>query len=289
MSEDEGRRPFKEREADRIPLHERIRNLRQKRGLTGYELARKAGISPSYVSLIENGLKVPEEAVAAAIAGALGDDQSLYLAWARTSRHANLVETRDALDRALLISQDQGLRKRLASGEELVGDDARPRAGSVGEVSRAPAVRETADVHDERCLPPVILVPLLAEGTDPDAAGPQLLEPLGIDAAAVPPEDRPGLFAYRVTARGARRLRGQVEAGSLVVISRRFRPPAPERIHAVRTRGEVVLSRTLWKGSSLLLLPSEGDGDFEDVEVGDASRLREILVGSVVLSLRRWD
>ena len=289
MTEDEGRRPFKEREADRIPLHERIRNIRQKRGLTGYELARKAGISPSYVSLIENGLKVPEEAIAVAIAGALGDDQSLYRAWARTARHGNLAETREALDRALRISQDQGLRRRLASGEEMVADEARLRASPVGEGSRAPAVREKAGVHDERREPPVITVPLLAEGADPDAGSPPVLERLRIDAAAVPPEDRAGLFAYRMTASGVRRLRGQVEAGSLVVISRRFRPPAPERIHAVRIRGAVVLSRTLRKGSSLLLLPSEGDGDFEDVEAGDASRLRELLVGSVVLSLRRWD
>jgi len=275
MVENEGRRPPREREADRIPLHERIRNLRQKRGLTGYELARKAGISPSYISLIENGLKVPDEPVAVAIAQALGDDESLYRAWARTARHGNLGETRDALEKALRITRDHGLRKRLVSGDEM--------EGALGEP--APPYEPVAEPSE----PSTLAVPVLAEGSDPDAGSPPVVERLRIDAAAVPAEDRAGLLAYRVTAHGARRLRGQVEAGSLVVISRRFRPPAPERIHAVRVRGEVVLSRTLWKGSSLLLLPSEGDSDFEDVEVDDASRLREILVGSVVLSLRRWD
>ncbi len=273
-----------------MPLHERIRNLRQKRGLTGHELARKAGISPSYVSLIENGLKVPEEAVAVAIAGALGDDQSLYRAWARTARHGDLAETRDVLDRALRISQDQGLRRRLARGDamDLPANEPPPADRSVGSPPAA-LPRERAAGYPERQEPSVLTVPVLAEGTDPDAGSPPVVERVRIDAAAIPPEDRAGLFAYRVSSRGAARLRGKVEPGALVVISRRFRPPAPERIHAVRVRGEIVLSRTLAKGSVLLLLPSEGEGDFEDLDAGDPSRLRELLLGSVVLSLKRWD
>ena len=108
-----GQRPFGERDASRIPLRDRIRNLRRKRGWTGYELARKAGVSPSYVSLIENGLKVPEEAVAIAIAGALGDDESLHRAWTRTARHGDLGETRDALEKALEAGDAARLREML--------------------------------------------------------------------------------------------------------------------------------------------------------------------------------
>ena len=57
-----------------LPIHERIRELREERQLPAYRLAEMAKISPSYLSLIENGEKVPSEEVAVAIATALGDD-----------------------------------------------------------------------------------------------------------------------------------------------------------------------------------------------------------------------
>ena len=50
----------------RLPdLPTRMRRRRSQLGLTGTELAQRAGISTSYVSLIETGAKVPEEDVAA--------------------------------------------------------------------------------------------------------------------------------------------------------------------------------------------------------------------------------
>jgi transcriptional regulator with XRE-family HTH domain len=68
----------------RLPsLNARIRMKRTQLGLTGAELAQRADISPSYVSLIEKGAKVPDEDVAARIARALRDDEDLYRAWAR--------------------------------------------------------------------------------------------------------------------------------------------------------------------------------------------------------------
>ena len=71
----------------RLPdLHVRMRKRRAQLGLTGAELAQRAGISTSYVSLIENGAKVPEEDVAAGLARALEDDEALYRGWARAMR-----------------------------------------------------------------------------------------------------------------------------------------------------------------------------------------------------------
>ena len=63
------------------PIHERIRQLRTERGLTAAELARRADISPAYVTRIEKGEKVPGEEVAVKIAKILGDDPELYLWW----------------------------------------------------------------------------------------------------------------------------------------------------------------------------------------------------------------
>src|SRR5512143_2799112 len=71
----------------RLPsLNARIRTRRTQLGLTGAELSQRADISPSYVSLIEKGAKVPDEDVAARLAKALRDDEDLYRAWARASR-----------------------------------------------------------------------------------------------------------------------------------------------------------------------------------------------------------
>ena len=59
----------------RLPdLRARMRRRRAQLGLTGTELAQRAGISTSYVSLIETGAKVPEEDVASGLARALDDD-----------------------------------------------------------------------------------------------------------------------------------------------------------------------------------------------------------------------
>lgn len=53
-------------------MHNIIPKLRQAKGLTQDELARKAGISRPFLSAIENGAAIPTVAKAAAIAAVLG-------------------------------------------------------------------------------------------------------------------------------------------------------------------------------------------------------------------------
>ena len=52
----------------------RLRHLRRRRALTLAEAARRAGISPQYLSEVERGRKDPSSEVLAAISGALGAD-----------------------------------------------------------------------------------------------------------------------------------------------------------------------------------------------------------------------
>ncbi|GAB3067240.1 helix-turn-helix domain-containing protein [Pedococcus soli] len=52
----------------------RLRHLRRRRGLTLVETARRAGISPQYLSEVERGRKDPSSEVLAAVTGALGSD-----------------------------------------------------------------------------------------------------------------------------------------------------------------------------------------------------------------------
>jgi len=50
----------------------RLRRLRHRRGQTLTEVARRAGVSPQYLSEIERGRKDPSSEMLAAVAGALG-------------------------------------------------------------------------------------------------------------------------------------------------------------------------------------------------------------------------
>ena len=53
-------------------LGRRLRDRRRERGETLTETARRAGISPQYLSEIERGIKEPSSEMIAAVAGALG-------------------------------------------------------------------------------------------------------------------------------------------------------------------------------------------------------------------------
>nr|WP_265523045.1 helix-turn-helix transcriptional regulator [Oerskovia sp. JB1-3-2] len=52
-------------------LGDRLRGLRHERGETLGEIARRAGVSPQYLSEIERGLKEPSSEMIAAVTGAL--------------------------------------------------------------------------------------------------------------------------------------------------------------------------------------------------------------------------
>ncbi|MCH1881861.1 helix-turn-helix transcriptional regulator [Agrococcus sp. ARC_14] len=69
-------------------LGRRLRWLRLQRGETLAETARRAGVSPQYLSEIERGIKEPSSEMVAAIAGALGTsllDLTSAIAWELTA------------------------------------------------------------------------------------------------------------------------------------------------------------------------------------------------------------
>lgn len=113
MSRDERRNPRT------FPVHERIRRRREARSMTGVELARLAGVSPAYVSLIEKGVKIPGEEVAVAIARALDDEPELYRAWALASRYQDLGSAWGDLTRAVRLSGDRQMRRWVSSGKDM--------------------------------------------------------------------------------------------------------------------------------------------------------------------------
>jgi hypothetical protein len=54
-----------------------------------------------------------------------------------------------------------------------------------------------------------------------------------------------------------------------------------------RARTGIVLARVLRKDRTLLLLPGEGEHDFESLEVGDVAIVPDMIPGTQVLLIRR--
>jgi len=281
-----------------LSLHERIRNRRTAMGLAGYELARLARISPSYLSLIEKGAKIPSEEIALALARALDDNPDLYLAWTQAGRLGNDVPSHLARLRMLhRLSSLPDSRRRLRSGEDLQEEDQAPLP-AVEQASRrarrwlAREEPDYAQVEDSRlAAPPDLLeIPLLAEGADPGddpAAAPGLIETLRIDRSLLPPDvERP--FAYRPGPRAIAGLEDALDAGDVVFLTSRVDLPLESSIYAVRTDRGVALARVIHHENVLLVLPPDRRDQPSAHDVGVHGQLQGLLAGRVVASLRAW-
>jgi transcriptional regulator with XRE-family HTH domain len=277
----------------RLPsLNARIRTKRSQLGLTGAELALRADISPSYVSLIEKGAKVPDERVAARIARALRDDEELYRAWAQASRVG--LDGLNLMSRMEAISRSPDHLKAVERGEVLPPEPsfAEPEEDAlemtVASIDPDPDLRPD-DPPPSTAGPDVLRVPVLAERADPGRLAPSPLaveNHLLVDRRLVADHPLERLFAYEVTERDLKHLRGVAAPGDRIVFQRGGRVSA-DRVCAVRTPVGVVLSRVLFKGRSLLLLPGEGERDFDSVDVEGLKALPGIVAGTHVLLLRR--
>ncbi|MNC97306.1 hypothetical protein D3C83_149220 [compost metagenome] len=63
-------------------------------------------------------------------------------------------------------------------------------------------------------------------------------------------------------------------------------PHEAQTLFAVRTGGRIVLSRVLFKGTTVLLLPPPGKSDFEIVELQRDENIGKVLAGQVLMTLR---
>ena len=268
------------------PLAERIRELRRARRLTLAELAkaatrlltvkpasgsrtrRSASVSASYVSLIENGYKVPDEPIAVALAEALGDDPRLYRAWVHTRKRADLETAIAAAEILRTVVDVRG-----------PGTGRRPTPAALERKAGAPTEASSARLR----------VPVIPEGLDPgEGVRPScdVIEWRRLDPARLPAAYRDRLvrpFAWRPTPDGARRVRPILTLGTHALVLRDLGRRSAHDVYAVRHGGRVVLSRVLWNGRLLLLLPAEGESDFVILEAGDESRLRSLILGVAIM------
>jgi transcriptional regulator with XRE-family HTH domain len=296
-----------------------MRQRREVLGLTVREVALRVGLkesSASYLSQIESGAKTPHPALALRLAAALLDDPRIYLAWAATGRRSDPVETARAVQLlagtlghpryAGLVAEGAPApwlsprapkaadathavtgaeSDNLVQARPLPGTDEYHRGAMARELPGIPLAPPAAEVPQAR-----ILVPEIAEGVDPgDGArsNPDVrqLHRIAADSlAGIEPLVRP--FAFRLSIAGVRRVDDVLAAGDLAIVSRTSWPLERFAPYAVRLSGHLILSRALWSGRQLLLLPGRGESDFIVLDVPDRTALERLIAGKVVARIR---
>ncbi len=296
-----------------------MRQRREALGLTVRDVALRVGLresSASYLSQIESGAKTPHSALALRLADALLDDQRIYLAWAATGARSNPVETARAVQflaerlghpsYAGLVAQ--GGAAPWPARREPVPVDATPAAAGPepDDLVQAWLLPGASEYHRDALarelpgIPPAppatevpqarILVPEIEEGADPgDGARPspdvRLLHRIAADSlASIEPPVRP--FAFRLSSAGARRVNDVLAAGDLAIVSRKYWPLERFAPYAVRLSGHLILSRALWSGRQLLLLPGRDESDFIVLDAPDRTALERLIAGKVVARIR---
>jgi transcriptional regulator with XRE-family HTH domain len=252
--------------------------------MTGVELARRVGVSPAYISLIESGAKVPRVSKAVEIAAVLDDDPAPYRLWALMAR-AGKESSWDDLARSMSYASDSRMRRHLGSGEDIpqspVAEEAADASGLAEIRSQLARVRDDA----ER----LVEVPVIETGVDP-GSGTEIpeelvLDRLLLDRALVRGDRLLRPFAFRAGGSTTARLRGEARPGDWVVISSAVGKLDPDTVYAVRTSRGLVLSHVVSKGATLLLPAGEGRRDIEVIEVGKDGPL-EHLAGRLALVVR---
>ncbi len=283
-----------------MDLHRRIRTLRLRRGLTGIELARRAGVSPSYISLIEHGEKVPSEGVAVRLARVLGEAEDLYRVWAATSRMDD--QTRAAVLRARAEEPEVQLAAAGGSIAEVCPhpacpmdpDDARSPARPPGRPRRSGpgdfgVTYRLADDANAACLH----VPLLSPGALPgngqiDEENIEAL--LSLDPRLLGRDLADDLVAVRLDEETSQEVACWVGAQDIVVVDRRPARFNASRIHGFRLDEGLRFHRACISGDQLVLLPSPNSAaPARSIAIGDdGASLDDVLFGTVIWSARGW-
>ena len=282
-----------------LPVHERIARRRKALKLAAYRLADLVDISPSYMSMIEAGTKVPAEDVAKRLAEALGDDPHLYGAWAHEARVEDLAGRASEMTLASQYRESPKLKAELL--EESFPPDDSPKQSFEGEFSRVyntlnEKLPDSARVEASpaeaatRHHPEFLAIPVLEDGADPGpdpTASDRVIDVVQLHARMLP--DRPEQpFAYRPTADMIHRVYPLIHAGDLVILDATRNRVTRDTVQAVRFRGAITLSRVLHKRDQLLLVPAGDSSDFDVVDLPDPDSLSQILVGTVIVTIRNW-
>jgi len=299
-------------------MPERIRKRRESMGLTGAELARRAFVSPAYVSQIEGGKRVPDVKVAVVLARVLEDDEALYAAWSRDFKSSDRTEPGTprgsgawtSVYRADRFDDDASFRSAVKSGRDIpppqgqmVGvestsvssmrsmtaplfDSAEEPSGSVERLLESEVARADSEGRS------LVSAPVLAPGVDPGEED-EIPQRLRIDRMVLDPRFLPDArlgrpFVFKADAEVARRVPDRVEPDDLVIASRDLEPGAlgTEQVYALRVKGRIALGRVARVGSRYLVLPAPGETEMVDVGLVAGRSPKPQVAGEVVAVLK---
>ncbi|MBA2626799.1 MAG: helix-turn-helix transcriptional regulator, partial [Gemmatimonadales bacterium] len=243
----------REVEPGRDPVTAKLLELlylsRKRKGWTVRDLAAEAGVSPSYVSLIENGHKVPDAGTMERIGRALEIEPGLLHAWVTVqSRGTDVASSVDAAHR--LMASLELYPDATGSVPGVVASRMPPR-GMYDRMDAAMMVSPVAATELPVPARYVLGVVMAEEGREPTEDEVRDTDRrVWIDRRALPERDvLRGAFAWRLSREGLARVTGLYRRGDLVVIARDvWEPDAihPRQVYAVRFEGRVVLSRIAW-------------------------------------------
>jgi transcriptional regulator with XRE-family HTH domain len=248
---------------------------RNAKGFTTRTLAEKLGVSAAFVSLVENGQKTPSDEVAQEWAKALDVNPNIFAAWARSKRRSDPQNMMLGEAEYRYLQNDPNVQVQMADIDQ-IGFESIPSDRT-----------ELRQRQLELRLEPkegVLRVPLIPERADPDA-DPKPLEYVTVQEELLQGERLVRPFAYRLSPQGVLRVSRTLHPGDYAVISREQRSIEPQEIYAVRVRKQIVLSRVIEKGPSLLLMSDQGQGDIDIVNSEDG-KTRSLIVGKVVVAIR---
>ncbi len=275
--------PFPDRDPLTEQLLELLRRSRRESGMTVRELAQKAGVSPSYISLIENGRKVPDAGTIERIGQALELDPALLKAWVTVRGRSDDTEKSvqaayELMDRLKMVSNVRNRRPGVRAMRALEPDDL---------YLREPVAEFGVAYELPISEPRTVSVPVLQEGTEPGGGGRES-RPLLLDERVAERLPLTGAWAWRLSKVGVERIPGVYRPGDFVVISPSAWSPDPRRfksrmVFAVRHDGQVILSHVDWTGDHLILVP--GGRQPAVVLSAGADTLRKVIAGRVVAAV----
>ena len=252
----------------------RIKQKRREKGWSRRELARRLQLSPTYISLIERGLRVPSSKIAEKLARFLDDDQELYSHW--SSLKPTLKDVREYETRlrgsfpVKVVTPDEVRIEPVREVESLFEDSAMPL--SPKELSGMPEAGR-------------ITVSVIPEGVLPADPGAKALSQINIELGSLPPGERESLtgelFAYRISEEGRSRVEDLLQPGDYAVICQDLKERTSVEIYAVRLKKQIVLSRILRKGDTILALAPSS----EDIEILQSEK---DILGRVAIIIRPW-
>ena len=256
----------------------RIRERREKEGMTAISLSKALGVTPAYIYLIETSRRFPREDKARDLAKILKEDPELYAAWSQAGR-GKMGALHDAAEKLDEMFRAQGVDVGVATG-----NDVRFTRRRLATEQSKPEMEATDDSRPSAFLE----VPIIPEGSLPESRPAEWGNYVEIQPDVLPPgEEATSPYAYRVTVEGARRAGKLLQVGDTVIISREVGPPRRTEIYAVRAGEKVVLSRVMVRPRVLILLSDEGEEGIDGIPIEGPEDIHHVLIGRVVAVIRQ--